>query len=338
MSVLQKQIAEKAGVSRATVSRAFTKAANVNPGTMRRIREAMAELGMDDNMIDNHGKDMFYRYVMVLVEDVSDTYYARIISGIHTALAPHGYRIVLSCSQGDSDTEIAQMQSAVANRYAGIIMVTAVESEALIEFLRQPAKIPIIFANRYISSVDLDAVYCDNYHCGYMTASYLIEKGHKRIAFLGGRETSVATQNRLRGFADAMMINGLTVTSDDIYFDKTPPSSGRKFMAELIQKDMGHTAAFVANDYMAAGVMRYLDSIDRKVPEDFSIITLESSSMFGEDGFDFTTIGFDPQQMGKAAADLLVKRSGDLQGERVRIVYPPQFTYRSSVRNLNAEK
>ena len=191
--VTQKQIAEMAGVSFATVSRALTHSAKVRPDTLQRIRSAMQALGVNNCDDFFLGRSTLSKMVLVIVGDIATEFFANIVIGISDVLSAQGYSMVLCNSRYDSKVEMERLQSAQDCGYAGIIMITAMETHELVTFL-QSAAIPIVLVNRYIRTLDIDVVRIDNYRGGYMAAQYLLEKGHRHIAHLAGPRNSAAPQ------------------------------------------------------------------------------------------------------------------------------------------------
>ena len=170
--VTQKQIAEMAGVSFATVSRALTHSAKVRPDTLQRIRSAMQALGVNNCDDFFLGRSTLSKMVLVIVGDIATEFFANIVIGISDVLSAQGYSMVLCNSRYDSKVEMERLQSAQDCGYAGIIMITAMETHELVTFL-QSAAIPIVLVNRYIRTLDIDVVRIDNYRGGYMAAQYL---------------------------------------------------------------------------------------------------------------------------------------------------------------------
>ena len=206
--VTQKQIAEMAGVSFATVSRALTHSAKVRPDTLQRIRSAMQALGVNNCDDFFLGRSTLSKMVLVIVGDIATEFFANIVIGISDVLSAQGYSMVLCNSRYDSKVEMERLQSAQDCGYAGIIMITAMETHELVTFL-QSAAIPIVLVNRYIRTLDIDVVRIDNYRGGYMAAQYLLEKGHRHIAHLAGPRNSAAPQDRLLWRSLARIRQGL---------------------------------------------------------------------------------------------------------------------------------
>lgn len=329
--ISQKLIAEKAGVSFATVSRALTHSAKVRPETMKRIRDAMLELGItnaDDLFL---GKNALSKLVLVVVGDICTEFFANIIVGLSDVLTANGYSIALCNSHYDAKREMESIYSAQENSYAGIVMITAVETNELVDFL-QHAHIPVVLVNRYIRSLDLDVVRIDNYRGGYLAAQYLIENGHRRIAHLAGPKNSSSVEDRLRGFQHAMQDNGLIFSEDDLVFGNLSRDCGKNFAKWLARGD--YTATYIGNDYMTAGAIHQLTKLGLRVPEDISIISFDDSPLINEDGLNVTCIGHDSKTMGTYAAETLLKRISEPLGRHVKTICSPTLTLRGSIRRL----
>ncbi len=329
--ISQRLIAQKAGVSYATVSRALTHSARVSPETMQRIRRAMDELGIE------HIEDMFLgrnassSLVLVVVGDISKEFYANIIIGLSSVLSRHRYNIVLCNSNYDAAVEMEAIQRAQEERYAGIVMITVTESRELVAFL-QNTDIPVILVNRYIRSLDLDVVRIDNYRGGYLAAQHLIENGHRRIAHLAGPRNSATAEDRLRGFRHAMIDSDLPMEDSWVIFGDLSRECGKSFAAFLAEKDF--TAAYIGNDYMAAGAVHQLLKLGRRIPEDISIICFDDSPLVNEDGLNITCLSCDPTMMGCSTAEILLGRIAEPLGRCVKTIYSPTLIRRQSVKRL----
>lgn len=327
----QKLIAERAGVSFATVSRALTHSAKVRPETMQRIRNAMQELGISNSDALFLGKGLISKMVLVVVGDIAKEFFANIVIGLYDVLEANGYFMSLCLSRFDSEREMNCITTAEENGYAGIIMITAVETRDLVSFL-QTAQIPVVLVNRYIRSLDLDVVRIDNYRGGYLAAQHLLENGHRKIAHLAGPRNSAAPEDRLRGFSEAMYDNDVPFSQDDVVFGDLSRECGKQFAFWL--SEHAYTAAYIGNNYMAAGAVHQLLKLGKHIPEEISIICFDDSPLVSEDGLNLTTVSCEPQIMGRAAADTLLKRIADPLGRRVKTIYSPQLNLRGSVRAL----
>lgn len=335
MYINQKLIAEKAGVSCATVSRAFTKNARVRPRTMEKIIAAMEEMGIED-------PETFFaqieapKQILVLVGDVSDEFYARTIKGISDQAHSMGMIATLCNSNFDFDIESRYLYYAEQHNYAGVIMLTIEASQGMTRLL-QSYRLPVILVNRFIRTLDMDVVCIDNYRGGYMAANHLISKGHRKIAYLAGKRTSSAQQDRLKGFCDAMTDANLELPERDIFWGDNSRACGKEFVNQFFAKANHFTAVFAANNPMAAGAVNRLLEMGYRIPSDISIICFDDVSPASEGNVKLTTISYDPYVMGVASIDTLLKRIKNPLQEKMRIIYSPHITVRESVRDLEAD-
>lgn len=331
--IMQKQIAEKAGVSYATVSRAFTHSAKVRPEKMKAIRDAMQELGID------YEEDMFShstvasRMVLVIVGDICMEFYAQIIDGISEVLNKHSYSLVLCNSKFDSNTELESLSHAQDTGYAGAIMITATETSDLVKFL-QHSTLPVVLVNRYLRALDLDVVRIDNYRGGYIAAQHLIDKGHKKIAILSGQRTSSAVDDRIRGFSHACIDNHITFDdTHDVYNGDLTCESGKNFAHTLMEKD--YSAVFITNNPMTVGVVQQLAKFGKHVPDDYSIVCFDDSAVVGPDGYNISSIGYEAKAMGTTAADVFLQRLREPLCRHTKTIFSPLFNDRYSVKDIN---
>lgn len=329
----QKKIAERAGVSRATVSRAFTQNANISPKTLAKIQDAMVSLGLKPLACLPNGEQKRVNYVLVIAGDISNYFYSKIIQGICDQLSSLGIMTVVCNSNYDSQIEEEQIEFANTKNYLGIIMVTAMERPTLSEVL-QKSRIPIIFVNRYIHSVDTDVVCINNYMGGYMAASYLIENGHRRIAYVATWKGTTPQEDRIQGFAAAIHDLRVPMEEYQIIYGESSVLRGKQVASELIAQGMPYTAIFVADALVAVGIANALNVHNFSIPDDISILCFDDSPYIDESGLALSTVKYDPYSMGQATANALIQRMSDPANGGHHLYLVPRLVERKSVRNL----
>ena len=329
----QKEIAERAGVSRATVSRAFTQSANVSPNTLSKIQKAMSDMGLKPISWFLSGTESGKRFILVIAGDISNFFYARIIKGICEQCDDLGVQVVVYNSNFDAQAEEERIEYAAANHYLGVILVTAIE-HPIFSYTVRNIQMPVIFVNRYIHSVEADVVCINNFMGGYMAAGYLLEKGHRRIAHVATQKESTPQQDRVYGFAAAMKELRPTEYQYDIYYGEMSVERGREFANELLRREMPYTALFVADCQIAVGIVNSIHDAGYRVPEDLSILCFDDSPYIDESGLALSTIKYDPGAMGRAAVNMLMQRISTPRTEKNRLYLVPQLVERRSVRDL----
>ena len=329
----QKTIAEKAGVSRATVSRAFTQNANISPKTLAKIQDAMVELGLQPIAWLPSEVKKKNKYVLVIAGDIANHFFSQVIKGICDRLLILGLLPVVCNSNYDSQIEESQIEMADSNNYLGIIMITAMEHPTLSATLRK-IKTPVVFVNRYLRSVDADTVCIDNYQGGYMAAEYLMDKGHRNIAHVASYRGSTPQEDRIQGFAAALEDRLRGQNLYNVFYGEGSLERGRKFALELLQKGMPYTALFVTDCQIAVGIATALRDHGYRIPEDLSILCFDDSPYIDEAGLRLSTVTYDPYAMGQNTIDLLMQRLASATDSVSRLNLMPRLIERDSVADL----
>lgn len=332
MSVTIRDLAKKSGYSIATISRALSNIQTVKPETRQHILQIAKELGYE---YQQHGRREPVRsnVVMLIVGDIMNPFYLTIINGVNDLFNEQGIKLAIFNSDYDPAREENFVQFANDSKYDGIIMITAMETAGLVSVLKK-ASCPIVLANRTIRSMDLNAVCIDNYRGGYMAASHLIEEGHRKIAHLAGPSNSTASQDRERGFRDAMKDHQLPLPEMAVRPGTLKRESGVEFARYFINNLRDFTAVFCANDLMAAGFSETLLEAGLSVPDDVSVIGFDDSPAAVSGPVKLTTISRDSYLMGRAAAEMMVDELVRGDHRCRKIVFPPTLTMRNSVRRL----
>lgn len=329
----QKTIAEKAGVSRATVSRAFTQNANISPKTLAKIQDAMTSLGLPPIAWLPNEVRKKTKYVMVIAGDISNYFFSQVIKGICDRLLILGLLPVVCNSNYDAQVEESQIQFADDNNYLGIIFVTAMERPTLSAVL-QRIKTPVVFVNRYLRSFEADTVCIDNFQGGYMAASHLIENGHRAVAHVASYKGSSPQEDRVRGFAAALEELLPTRSLYNVFYGESGLERGSQFALELIRKGMPYTALFVADCQIAIGIVTTMRDHGYRIPQDLSILCFDDTPYINQEGLRLSTITYDPYAMGQSAIDLLMRRLDSGSDNITRLDLMPQLVKRGSVLDI----
>ena len=330
----QKTIAEKAGVSRATVSRAFTQNANISPKTLAKIQRAMADLGLQPIVWLPSELQKKTKYVLVIAGDISNYFFSQVIKGICDRLLTLGLLPVVCNSNYNAEIEEHQIEFADNNDYLGIIFVTAMERPTLSAVL-QRIHTPVIFVNRYIHSFETDTVCIDNYRGGFMAAQHLVQKGHRSIAHIASYRGSTPQEDRIRGFSAALQELSTEKYQYKVFYGDSSLERGRHVAMEMIQNHFPYSALFVADCQVAIGIVYTLQERGYRVPDDLSILCFDDSPYINENALRLSTIQYDPYPMGQAAIDLLMQRLNSDIANITHVDLMPKLIVRGSVRDMH---
>ena len=332
--IYQKIIAEKAGVSEATVSRAMNQSANVSPKTLRKIQETMKSLGLQPLTAISPVPKSKSGYVLVMAGDIANYFFSLVIKGICDQLVREGLLPVVCNSNYDERMEEQQILRAEKNNYLGIIMVTAMEHPILTEVIRD-IDTPLVMVNRYIHSIETHTVCIDNYMGGYVAATHLVENGHRRIAYFASLKGSTPQEDRIHGFFDAIKELQISDFHCKVFYGTSGVERGRQLALTLVRQGMPYSAIFVADCQIAVGVVNALNDFGYCIPDNISILCFDDSPYINEAGLCLSTVKYDPYAMGRTAVNTLIQNLGRGHGEdKAHVVLMPQLLRRRSVRKI----
>ena len=275
--------------------------------------------------------------ILVITGDITSHVYTSIIKGISCEIEKTGKKVFIVSSDYLPDKEEEYLKFAFRNHFAGVIMLNVIETASLVSILKSTSHCPVVMVNRYLRSLDTDVVCIDNFRGGYMATDYLIQHGHKKIAHLSGPDNSIASQERLRGYHDAMRIAGLSVPDGAIFNGDLQYESGLIFGRQIcsMDKEKRFTAVYSANDIMATGLVDAFFEAGFSVPEDFSITCSDNTLNAVKSRVKLTTVAHDPIEMGVSGAQLLLSRLANPRSKTEKIVYAPILTERNSVKYID---
>lgn len=306
-------VARSAGVSVVTVSRALRMPEKVAPETRARVDAAVRDLGYVPNLLAGALASARTRTVGILVPTLASAIFATTINGLTDALEREGYAILVAQSGYDADRELTALGGLLGHRPEGAVLVGSPLSDPARKML-QGAK------NRgttVVETWDLPrdpvgaVVGFDNRAVGAAVATRFAKAGRRRLAFLGGTDRRAAA--RWSGFASAAKKCGLA--RPHCFELPSPSAIGDAFA--LIQKKAASAqlakvdAIFAATDLYAIGVLGALSGIGRRVPDDVAVVGLGDLDIARFTTPPLSTVRIDGSAMGRAAADMILKRAKD---------------------------
>lgn len=311
-----KDVARIAGVSTATVSRTLSEPDKVSESTRKKVQQAVDETGYVANTLARNFRRRRTNTIVVLVPDITNSFFSNIIQGIETVAREQGYRILLGDMQNNIDRGLEYGEFVAQKQADGIISL----GRSIPFPYRKGRKTldpkwpPLVMACEYDGTIPVPAVCIDNAQAANDAVKYLAGLGHKNIAFINGPEDSPLCRDRLKGYRQAMKAIGVTDTRKLVYGgDFSLDSGGNAMMAMLDSPAQRPSAVFAANDAMAIGALRYLKSRGLSVPGDISLMGFDDIKFSAYCDPPLTTIHQPRNRIGELAMqrmlDLLSKRS-----------------------------
>ncbi len=296
-------VAKRAGVSTATVSRALNGSANVCDTTKKRILEAIAELDYNPNALGRNLRRMRTGIVLVVLPSISNSFFSQVVKGMEQTGAALSYTIMI-CTTRSNPVRERMFLDLVRNRQAdgAILISSCLPTEELKEF---GASYPAVQCSEYTPNLDLPWVSIDNEKAGYDATTYLIQLGHRHIGFIGAQHTH-SSDLRYRGCCRALAEQHLApcpVVNGNFTYQ-----SGYDAAQQLLLEHPTLTALFVVSDVMACAAIRAGEDQQRRVPQDLSVIGVDNIMMSYVVRPTLTTIAQPRYDLGAAAMQQLAAR------------------------------
>lgn len=323
------QVAERAGVSRSTASRAINGGLRVSPEALASVEAAVADLGYTPNRAARSLVTRRTDSIALVVPEpdervLSDPFFAGTLNGLSSALAESELQLVLVIARpGDSARTVRYLRNGHVD---GAIVVSHHRDDALDQALRQ-SHLPNVFVGRPLSKGDTQYVDADNVAGGRMATQHLIDLGRRRIATIAGPLDMSAGIDRLAGWRQAIRAAGLSEAA--IVHGDFTIASGAACTHRLLEQHPDVDAIFVASDLMAAGALGVLAELGRDVPGDIAVVGYDNLGVATSTNPPLTTVIQPVVAMARAAgARLLDQLSGVYADEPM--IFPSELVIRAS--------
>lgn len=299
-SVTIRDVAAKAGVSVATVSRVFNGKGPIREETVRRVMKVASDMQYVPHAGARSLSTRMTRTLGLLLPDLYGEFFSEVIRAVDVAARQHGYHLLVSGSHSDAE-EMSAMLRALHGRVDGLIIMSP--DLGLGPISRALANdTPVVLLNTHASG--RRTIRTDNYAGARAMTAHLIELGHRRIAFLAGPDRNVDAAERRRGYRDAMATIG--AERIEVGGDFTE-DSGYRAVPEVLGRGAHPTAIFAANDSMAIGALRALREARISVPEEIALAGFDDVPIARYLTPPLTTVRVETAEMGRRAVDHLVK-------------------------------
>jgi LacI family transcriptional regulator len=328
--VTLQDVADHAGVSRATASLVVRDSPLVTDETRERVLASMTALGYVYNRAAASLRSRRSHAIGLVVTDITNPFFAQMTIGSEAALEEADYAVLLGNTSDRLAKQDVLLEAMHSYAVDGILLAPATDTTiGTIERLRQ-WRLPFVLVVRYLFDVEADYVGADNLAGAEMAAEHLMAHGHRRIAFVGGPANSSARRDRSQGLRNVLARHGQPV--DESLFINSPVTrdGGRQAIFDLLAAADPPTAALCYNDIVAFGVMLGLQATGRRPGRDFDVVgfdDIEEAALWQPA---LTTVAIDPQRIGIEAARLLLERIENPDAPPQRVILPPRLIVRES--------
>ncbi len=321
-------VAKLANVSNATVSRVFSNPDAVSKDTKEKVLKAAEELNYELNVLARNLRRMKTEVIMVILPDISNSFFSKIVRGIESVAMKNNYKVLLGDTKNDLDLEKEYLKN-LDQKYAdGVISLTARIDAELIKEISD--KFNMVLACEYIDEESIPTVSINNVEGAYKATEHLINLGHEKIVHISGPEDVILSQDRIKGYKNALNEYNLSVDADLIIEGDFSYKSGYNIMSKLIKFNKTPTAVFADSDQMAIGAIKAIKEHGLKVPEDIAVVGFDNIEIASIYEPSLTTISQPMYKIGVKAMQLLLDLMGNKKIENNKIQLESKLIIRDS--------
>lgn len=329
MPVTLEEIAKATGFSVPTVSRALTNSAYpVSPVTRQRIVEAAQAMGYKPNISARSLRTDQTNTIGIIVDDILSPFVPPMVRGIQDYLKDFDYlSLVVNC-EWDPKLEQEAIATLVSRPVDGLIFAEY-SHVAVNASLEQSGK-PYVFVHRLFGSPVKNSVVPDDHYGAALAVKHLVGLGHRRIAYINGPEGWHSAQRRLAGYQDELAAQGLACDPALIQPGDWEVGGGYQGARNLLNLTERPTAIFAANDLMALGAIYAIQDAGLSVPNDLAVVGYDNRDFTKISRPRITTVSMPVYEMGRSAAELLLKQIANGRAEVAEIKIRGQLFVRET--------
>jgi LacI family transcriptional regulator len=303
-----RDVAVKAGVSKATVSRSFNQPDLVDGETLKRVLGVASEMGFYPNAMARGLVTGKSGIVGLIIPDITNPYFGYIARGCSDELSNKNLTVALYSTSEESSREYSTRYLLQQQHVDGLIIISEAASVSrLVESLPSFSS-PTVYIEREPDHPAIDAVCFDNVRAASLAADHLIGLGHRKIGIVTGLMNTTSGKNRLQGFVSSLQRAGIQIPENFIIEGDFKLEGGARAARKIMGLADPPTAIFVCSDLMAYGAMGEFLASGWRIPEKISIIGCEDLPFSSYFSPKLTTVKVPIYEIGVRAASLLIKR------------------------------
>jgi LacI family transcriptional regulator len=296
-------------VSVSTVSRALRGSTEIKKETRDIILQLANELNYQPNPIALSLKDKKTKVIGVMVQEIANNYCSSTIAGIEDYANKMGYQVLISQSHERYELEVTNTHLLASRRIDGMIITLSNETKNTAHLQELIDKgIPVVMFDRICESLPAHKVVVDDYQGAYDATAHLIQQGYKRIAHITISPDLAITQNRLKGYKDALKAHRLKTKKEwIIHCDFNPPNMERS-IRNLILSPHKPDAIITSVERLSMVCLKILKELHLKVPDDVAIAGFSDNPLSGFLNPTLTSVSQPTFAIGQHAAELLINQ------------------------------
>jgi LacI family transcriptional regulator len=302
-------VARKAKVSTATVSRVLSGGGGARDETRDRVLTAARELGYRPSGVARSLRQRATRTLGLIVTDIENPFFPELVRTVEDAARERGYAMLLCNASDDPEREAGYLELLVDRWVDGVVIAASSLGVRHREWLLA-ADLPIVLVNSVDRQIDLPTIASDSVMGGRIATEHLLELGHRRFGIITAGPRNLDAPDRVTGARSALRAAGIPTASEHVVIEEATVEGGQRAAAAILAKDPSVTAIVAYNDLTAIGAMRAIRAREMRVPQDVSVIGFDDVHLAAYVDPPLTTIAQSTAEMGRWAVDELTRRLG----------------------------
>lgn len=325
MMATMNDVAKLSGVSLGSVSNVLN-GVKVRPGTYKKVMDAVEELQYETNTLARSFKLNQTNTIALIVPTVWHPFFASIAFYVEYIAEKNGFHVYLCNTKSDPETEINYIKMLRKNKVDGIIAITYSDIDSYVE-----GSLPFVSIDRHFGT-DISIVSSDNFKGGYLAAETLVEKGARKLLFVGSHNIiSNETMLRRKGFEKYCDENNIEYKIIDLV---EPYDDYKTELEKLMKTDSDIDGIFTINDFLGLDVIQILANMGLRVLEDYQLIGFDGIKMSSERGYQVSTIAQPVKEIAFNAFEILTKKI-KVPSYNEQVILPVNFIEGGTTKRTN---
>ena len=332
-----KDVAKRAGVSPASVSKVINKKPHVSKRTKAKVLKAIQQLDYEPHAIAR-------KLAMKTTENVgfiirssakgrTNPFYVKILDGVESIVKKKGFNLLFSTVEEKLETSESLPKKIKESNVDGVIIIGIVDNNLIDRILKK--QIPLVLVDYYLKGKELNYVLTGDLQGAYEAVSYLIHLGHRKITMINGPQAHTSFLDRFRGYKLALLDHGIKYEKEYVQTaSEAETENGYRSGKHILELRHPPSAVFCANDNIAIGVIKAARDKGLQIPENISVVGFDDIEQASHTEPPLTTIRVYNEEMGERAAQKLIEVIGNKDKRPERIIIPTKLIARESASSL----
>jgi LacI family transcriptional regulator len=324
-------VARRAGVSTATVSRVLNGSAEVSEPLQRKVRAAVRATGYEPSRIARSLRTQRSNIWSVIVSDIRNPFFTELISGLEEIAFTRENSVILCHAGDDLNREATYIRLAAAENVAGVVISPASSSETDVSVLSSRG-IPVVTVDRRIDDAALDHVLVDNVAGARAATEHLLAGGCRELACIAGPLHTTTAGERYRGYRQTLIDARRRSQSKRVEIGDFHEEGGYAAVQRLLGQRNRPDGLFVGNNLMTLGALRAIEDAGLAIPADIAVVGFDDPPWAPLLRPALTTVAQPSYQIGQEAARLLLDRIDGYTAAEREVMLTPSLIVRDSTR------